>query len=429
MQGLLDHAARWHAQTEIVSRSPGGAIVRETYEALRTRPAAIGDALRRYGIGPGDRVASLAMNSADHMALSYGVTGAGAVFHTLNPRLSTDQLSWIARHAGNRILFADEQFLDLAWQVAGQASTIVSLVSLVSLGAAPHSAGGQTLAAFASDGDAAAGRSPIHEEDAAGLCYTSGTTGDPKGVVYSHRSNVLHTLITLQPDVFSLSANDVILPIVPMYHANGWGLTFAATAVGAKLVMPGAAADGASLYALMAEEGVTFAAGVPTVWLGLLEHMAAHDLQLPRLRLAINGGAALSPQLMAMCDRLGVPIRHAWGMTEMSPVGGACAPSQRLDPQTRERLRLKQGRVPYGIDKRIVDEAGAPLPHDGAAIGTLKMRGAGVVRRYYARDEACLDADDFFDTAISRRSTGSASWRSSIGPKTSSSRAASGSAR
>ena len=396
---LLEHGARWHGEREIVSRRGDGTFARVTYAELRRRALRLSRALLRHGIEPGDRVASLAMNSADHICVSYGVSGSGAVFHTLNPRLPLGQLAWIIRHAEDRMIFADGEMAELLGRLSREEGVELPVVYLSRpVGDGPA---GVTIEDFVKDVADSESWAALDENAPAGLCYTSGTTGDPKGVLYTHRSNVLHTLIVLQPDIFGLSVRDVILPIVPMYHANGWGLTYAAPAVGAKLVMPGSALDGASLAALMAQEKVTFAAGVPTVWAGVLEHLRAHDLRLPHLRLAVVGGAALSPRLLRLFDELQIPMIHAWGMTELSPVGGACVMTPETDDlpaDARAALRLKQGRVPYGIDMRIVGEDKRPLPHDGMAVGSLQMRGPAVVRRYFRHEADSLDEDGFFET-------------------------------
>jgi fatty-acyl-CoA synthase len=399
VQGLLEHAARWHGNTEIVSRSADGRITRKTYAEILRDAVRLSNALKAAGVVAGDRVATLAMNGWEHVVVSYAVPGMGAVFHTLNPRLAEDQLEWIAKDAEDKILLADGAFAVLAKQLSERVLSIQRVIYF-SQPAVDHP-GAALLSDFIADFSDAPGWTHTDETAAAGLCYTSGTTGDPKGVLYGHRSNVLHTLIALQPDIFGLSASDVILPIVPMYHANGWGLSFAAPAVGAKLVMPGPQLDGATLCSLMEREKVTFAAGVPTVWLSILEHMIKENIKLPNLRLAVVGGAALSPRLMTMFDEVGINVMHAWGMTELSPVGGACSPLpavKKMSAEERMRLRMKQGRVPYGIDMRIVDEAGNPLPHDGVAMGNLQMRGPAVVRRYYRKDQDAVCSQGFFDT-------------------------------
>jgi fatty-acyl-CoA synthase len=397
---FIDHAARWHASREIVSRGEDGIIERTTYADIRVAAGRLADALVRRGLQPGNRVATLAMNSARHLTVLYGITGAGLVCHTLNPRMSEDQLARIIDHAQDRLLFADKSF---AAQSARLLARCPSLDEVVILPAGAMDAGGAalSLAQLIAEGDEVAVWDELNEQAAAGLCYTSGTTGDPKGVLYSHRSVVLHTLFTIQPDMFNLSANDVILPVVPMYHANGWGLPFAGPCVGAKMVMPGARLDGAALAGLIRAEGVTFSAGVPTVWLGLLDHLKSTGERLPTLRRLIVGGAALPDRMLRDFDTLGIDAVHAWGMTELAPVGGVASAMPALREMAHEQrlaYRLKQGRVPFGIDMRVVDREGSEVPRDGISVGALQMKGAAVARGYHGHGRDSLTPDGFFDT-------------------------------
>jgi fatty-acyl-CoA synthase len=395
---FIEHAARWHPAGEIVSRLESGAIERRTYAELRDHAARLSHFLQARGIAEGDRVATLAMNGGGHLAAWYGICGIGAVCHTLNPRMSEDQLAWIAAHAGDRLLIADGAFASLAERLRQRCPSIEEVFYL----SPPQ--GGRAGKLLASE---IAGFAPdciwggFHESAAAGLCYTSGTTGDPKGVLYSHRSNVLHTLFTIQPDMFGLSAHDVIMPVVPMYHANAWGLAFSAPCVGAKLVMPGAALDGESLCALIAQEGVTFSAGVPTVWGSVLDHMQKTGTKLPSLRRVIVGGAALPERVLHAFDERGIEAIHAWGMTELSPVGGVgtLVPAlMRQPPEARLATRLKQGRVPFGVDMRVVGEDGMELMRDGQTPGALQMRGPATARGYFGQSEDRLTQQGFFDT-------------------------------
>jgi fatty-acyl-CoA synthase len=369
---ILDHASRWHGEREIVTRSVAGPIVRTSYARLHERAQRLSSALLDRGVQRGDRVGTLAWNTARHMEVWYAIMGIGAVCHTLNPRLHPQQLAYIINHAEDRIILPTTR-------IAGLTAYEPLLAAH-----APASWGG------------------FDENTAAGLCYTSGTTGEPKGVLYSHRSNFIHTFLTLQRDIIGLSARDVVLPIVPMFHANAWGLAFSAPAAGAKLVMPGARMDGAAIHELIETEGVTFSAAVPTVWQMLLQHLLATDGKLTTLKRVVIGGAACPENLIrGFHEHFGVEVAHGWGMTEMSPLGTVGAPTAevaQLPFEAQLPQRLKQGRVPLGIDLKLVDDAGQPVAHDGAAYGRLLARGAAVAAAYFRRDDAILDADGWFDT-------------------------------
>ncbi len=397
---FIDHAARWHADREIVSFRDDEKVERTSYAALRADASRLSHALLTDGIVPGDRVATLAMNGRGHLAAWYGIAGIGAVCHTLNPRMSEDQLAWIVDHAQDRLLFADGAFAQTALGLARRCPSLARIVWL----SPPHGveeSAGPSIEVYSQGQPADCRWGAFDEELAAGLCYTSGTTGNPKGVLYSHRSNVLHTLITVQPDAFGLSALDTIMPIVPMYHANAWGLAFAAPAVGAKLVLPGARLDGRTLYDRMRREGVTFAAAVPTAWLGLLDYMESGGGALPDLRRIVVGGAAMTEQLLRRFDALGIEAIAAWGMTELSPVGGVSTATPAVAAMAADErisFRLKQGRVPFGVDMRIADEADRELPRDGRAPGALQMRGPAVAAGYFRLDESPLTADGFLRT-------------------------------
>ena len=401
---ILDHAALRHPAREVVSRSVEGPVVRTTYADIHRRAKQVSHLLLEHGIAPGDRVGTLAWNSGRHMEVWYGVMGIGAVCHTLNPRLHPDQLGWIIRHAGDRVIFTDITFAPLlAAALARDPAQVERVVVLTDDAHMPQGLPGALAYEAAIDGrptDAPWGG--FGEETACGLCYTSGTTGDPKGVLYSHRSNFLHTFITLQQDVMGLGAADVILPVVPMFHANAWGVAFSAPAVGAKLVMPGPRMDGASIHELLETERVTFSAAVPTVWQMLLQHLDATGGRLTTLKRVVIGGAACPQSLIRIFhDRYGVEVRHSWGMTETSPIGTLGAPDARMAELPFEQqlpLRMKQGRVPLGIDIALRDEAGAPLPEDGATFGRLMVRGPTVARAYFEGGGSVLDAEGFFDT-------------------------------
>ena len=386
---FLSHAARAHGHRHVVSRREDGRIERKTYAEIHACAKRVSNALRADGIARGDRVATLAFNSAAHLEAWYAIAGIGAVCHTLNPRMSVEQLGFMVQHATDRLLFADAALAPLAAELSRRSPALERVVFL------------DALPEFAADCAAECVWGDFDERSAAGLCYTSGTTGDPKGVLYSHRSNFLHTLMILQPDVIGVSVNDTVLPVVPMYHANAWALAFAAPAVGARLVMPGAKLDGASVYELIEGEGVTLTAGVPTVWLGLLQYMGAAGKRFSTLRRLLVGGSACPERLIREFADLGVEVIHAWGMTEMSPIGSVGT----LTPEIAERAfedqmpwRIKQGRAPFSVEWKLVDDAGGPLPHDGVAVGKLRVRGPAVVAGYFRDSSKILDDDGYFDT-------------------------------
>jgi fatty-acyl-CoA synthase len=402
---ILTHARTWHGAREVVSRSVEGPIVRTTYAELHDRALSLSNALAALGVAPGDRVATLASNTARHMEAWYAIMGMGAVCHTLNPRLFVDQLCYVVNRAQDRVIFTDPAFAPVLIDHRAQLPSVEHVVVMTDR---DHMAG------FADPGllcfeelievhPAEFCWGGFDENTAAGLCYTSGSTGTPKGVLYSHRSQVLHALVTQQSDVMGLSASDVILPIVPMFHANAWGLAFSAPAAGAKLVMPGAKMDGAAIHALIESEGVTFAAAVPTVWQMLLDHLRAARVSFSSLERVVIGGAAAPEALVrAFRDEHGVEVRHAWGMTETSPLGTMATSTPELNaatPEVRFRAKLKQGRVPFGVEMRLTDDAGVALPHDGRTSGRLKVRGPCVARAYFQGDGGeILDPDGFFDT-------------------------------
>ncbi len=405
---VIDHAARAHGDREVVTRTIEGPIARTTYARIRERARQGTHGLRELGIQPGDRVATLAWNTARHLELWYATMGMGAVCHTLNPRLHPDQLCWIIRHAGDRVVFTDLTFAPMliAALRTQDASPVERIVILSDEARRPEGVGPEVLMYedwLEGRPTADAGWGGFSEETAAGLCYTSGTTGDPKGVLYSHRSNVLHTFMTMQTDVMGLSARDTVLPVVPMFHANAWGIAFSAPATGAKLVLPGARMDGAALFELMETEGVTFSAAVPTVWQGLLRHLDDVGARLSTLSKVVIGGAACPESLIrAFHDRYGVEVIHAWGMTETSPLGTLGSPTAAvaaLPFAEQMPWRMKQGRVPFGVELEIKDEAGVVLPNDGEAQGRLMVRGPIVASGYFGGERgAILDDDGFFDT-------------------------------
>jgi len=402
---ILDHAAEWHGGREVVTRSLEGSIVRTTYGEIRERAKRLSNALLDLGIRPGDRVATLAWNSARHIEAWYAIMGIGAVCHTLNPRLFADQLCYIINHAGDRIIFADVSFLPILLENRSRMPTVERFIVLTDEGGVRDIALDGVLASETlierHDADCAWGG--FDEQTACGLCYTSGTTGNPKGVLYSHRSNFLHTLVTLQTDVMGLSVRDTVLAVVPMFHANAWGLTFSCPAVGAKLVMPGQKLDGASVLELLETEKVTFSAAVPTVWQMLLAHMRETKASLTTLKRVVIGGSACPEAIIrAFHDDYGVDVVHAWGMTETSPLGTLATPTPEIaalpfDEQVP--YKLKQGRPPIGMQLKLADDAGAPRPRDGVSFGRLKVKGPYVAGAYFKGDGGdILDDEGFFDT-------------------------------
>jgi fatty-acyl-CoA synthase len=400
---IIDHAGRWHGDREVVTRSVEGPLVRCGYGEIRRRAKRVSSLLQGWGIEAGDRIGVLAWNTHRHVEVWYGVMGLGAVCHTLNPRLSADQLVWMIDHAGDRILFADACFAPLVAQVAPRCPRLQRVVFLTDADhLAAEGLGGEDYEGLIADQSEDVAWGGFAENAACGLCYTSGTTGLPKGVLYSHRSNFLHTLVAMQSDFLGGGAVDTVLVAVPMFHANGWGLPFVIPGVGAKMVLPGPRLDGASIHALIEQEGVTHSAAVPTVWQMLLNHMEANDLGLTTLKRVLIGGAACPQSLIrTFHERYGVEVVHAWGMTELSPLGSTAAPSGAFAGASFEEQlpsKMKQGRPPLGVDLKIVDPQGARLPHDGVAFGALMAKGPFVVDHYFGVPEPVLDAEGFFDT-------------------------------
>jgi fatty-acyl-CoA synthase len=416
ISSLLMHAERHHGEQQIVSRRVEGDIHRYTYSELAVRARKMANALKQLGVQPGDRVGTLAWNGYRHLELYYAVSGSGSVLHTLNPRLHPDQVVWIADHAQDQVLFFDLSFLPLIEAVAGRVKTIKAFVAMTDRQRMPASANIPNLLCYEDLVEAQDDRFdwPVFDENtASSLCYTSGTTGNPKGALYSHRSTVLHTYASALPDTLNLSARDAILPVVPMFHVNAWGLPYSAAMVGAKLVFPGPFLDGKSLHDLFEAEGVTVSAGVPTVWQGLLAHVEASNLKFRTMRRTIIGGSACPPAMVrAFQERYDVSVLHAWGMTELSPIGTVCTlkPHQeQLPAEQRLAIQARQGRSVYGIDLKIVDDEGRELPRDGQASGELMVRGPWVIRQYFqgeggnplvggwfpTGDVATIDADGF----------------------------------
>ncbi|MDP2214958.1 long-chain-fatty-acid--CoA ligase [Phenylobacterium sp.] len=402
---ILDHAKEWHGDREIVSRSVEGPIVRTTYAEVHGRAKRLSNALLNLGMKPGDRIATLAWNTARHLEAWYGIMGVGMVCHTLNPRLFPEQLAYIINHAEDRVIFTDLTFLPILAALKDKLPTVEKIIVMTD---EAHMADCpiegalcfETLVAEASPDCAWGG---FDENTAAGLCYTSGTTGNPKGVLYSHRSNFLHTLTTMGADVLGVGAADSILPVVPMFHANAWGIAFSAPAVGAKLVMPGPKLDGASVHELLESEQVNFSAAVPTVWQMLLQHLRDTGGKLTSLKRVVIGGSAVPEAIVrGFRDEYGVDVTHAWGMTETSPLGTQATPNHKIAAMSEEeqlRFKLKQGRPPLGIEMKLVDDDEKRLPHDGTTFGRLKVKGPFVVGEYFKADGGkILDGEGFFDT-------------------------------
>ena len=401
---IIDHAALNHADRPIITRSVEGDIHTTNYAEIRTRALRVAQRLERDGIRLGDRVATLAWNTWRHFEAWYGIMGIGAIYHTVNPRLFPEQIAWIVNHAEDRMMLLDLTFISLVEKLAAQMPTIERYVVLTDAMHMPATAlkNAVPYEEWIGEADGDFAWKTFDENTAAGMCYTSGTTGNPKGVLYSHRSNVLHALMANNADVKGLTSRDVALPIVPMFHANTWSINFSAAISGASLVLPGPKLDGASIYELLDRYKVTCSAGVPTVWLMLLQHLAATGNKLPYLKKIVIGGSAC-PRAMTKTfqDVYGVEVIHAWGMTEMSPLGTVCTMKPAYAGLTgEERLDIEQmqGHTPFLVEMKITDDTGKRLPWDGKTFGRLKVRGPAVARGYYREEDSILDEEGFFDT-------------------------------
>ena len=385
---FLEHAAKWHPETEVVTATDDGTVRRVGYADLLDRAKRVSSVLASLGVTKGHRAATLAWNTQEHVEAWYGIMGMGAACHTLNPRLTGEQLAWMVDQSGAEILIASPDLAPLVAQIERKVTGNLRQVLFTG------GSGGEAARALSSLVDTAAADLPwgeFDERDACGLCFTSGTTGAPKGVTYTHRANYLHTLRLLQADVLGITSRDVVMPVVPMFHANAWGLPFACPAAGAKLVLPGCHADGASLAKLIAAEGVTIVAGVPTVWLAMFDYLDEAGLELPSLRRVMVGGAPMPHALMTRIEQRGIIVQTTWGMTELSPLGTATPPG------ATSRDHRMSGRAAPGVDLRLADVEGVPLKEQRGAEGHLWVRGGSVVERYLGEDEPAT-VDGWFDT-------------------------------
>jgi fatty-acyl-CoA synthase len=399
---IIDHAARFHPRRSIVGRSVEGPIVRTDWAGVRARALRVAQRLARMRLGRGDAVGVMAWNTPRLLEVWYGVPGAGAALHTVNPRLFADQLVYIVNHAGDRLLMVDPDLAPVVAGIRDRLETVEEVILLTDRAHMPEALpGAVTYEDWLAEADGDFAWVPGDERDACGICYTSGTTGDPKGVVYTHRSNVLHALMVVAPDCFGLSSRDTVMPVVPLFHANGWSLGFSSPLAGAAMVLPGRDLTPAGLYEML-ETGVTFTAAVPTIWMALLAHLDANGLRLSTLeRVAIGGSSCPRAVIERFQDQYGVRVLHAWGMTEMSPIGtlGSFKPEVAALPR-EARLDVQEtvGHPPFTVDLKLVDADGRDLPWDGATQGRLLARGSGVARRYLKADGDTADPEGWLDT-------------------------------
>jgi fatty-acyl-CoA synthase len=405
ISALIKHADRHHGDVEIVSRRVEGDIHRTNYRQLHRRARQMANALDGLGVRMSDRVATLAWNGYRHLELYFAISGAGAVLHTINPRLHPEQIAWIANHAEDQVLFFDGTFLPIIEAIAPHCRTIKTYVAMLDKDKMPAASKVPNLVCYEDliNSNSDHYEWPSFDENvASSMCYTSGTTGNPKGALYSHRTTILHTYAIALPDSLNLSARDVLLPVVPMFHVNAWGLPYAAAMTGTKMVFPGAQLDGKSIYELFESEKVTVSAGVPTVWQGLLNHTETNNLRFSTMNRTVIGGSACPPAMIKLFqEKYGVQVLHAWGMTEMSPVGTVCtfkAKHTSLPGEQRTAVQYKQGRAVFGVDMKIVGEDGGELPWDGKAFGDLLVRGPWVVREYFKGEGGNPLRDGWFPT-------------------------------
>ena len=400
ISSLIDFASRHHGDAEIVSRRVEGDVHRYTYRDLSARSKQLANAIEALGVAHGERVASLAWNGYRHMEMYFGVSGAGRVLHTINPRLHPDQIAWIVGHAEDKVLCFDLTFLPLVQAIHAKCPMVRKWVALCDADRLPADSGIPGLSSYESwIGEQSADYvwPQFDENTASSMCYTSGTTGNPKAALYSHRSTTLHAYAAALPDVMSISARDAVLPVVPMFHVNAWGVPYSAALTGAKVVFPGPALDGKSLYELMEAEGVTYAAGVPTIWQMLLGYLQPNGLRFSTLKRTVIGGSACPPAMIrTFQDVYGVEVLHAWGMTEMSPLGTLCTLKNKqlaLPEEEKMKILQKQGRAIYGVDMKIVDAEGKEQPWDGKSYGDLLVRGPWIIDSYYKGEGSPLVYD------------------------------------
>lgn len=402
---VIDHAARFHGGREVVSRSVEGPFHRTDYRTVRTRALRLAKRLEAEGVLLGDRVATMAWNTWRHLEAWYGITGIGAIYHTLNPRLFPEQIAWIMNDAEDRLILVDLTFLPIIEAIAGKVPSLRKVVVMTDAAHMPETKLANAVAYeewLAEVDDDFAWRD-VDELTAAGMCYTSGTTGDPKGVVYTHRSNVLHAMMAVSADMLGLRARDRLMPVVPLFHANGWSTAFSGPMSGCAMVLPGPGMDGKSIYEMLTAEKVTITAAVPTVWLMLLQHMEKEGGSLPDLQRVIIGGSACPKAITrAFQDNYGVEVIHAWGMTEMSPLGTLCSIKPEyahLGGEEKLALQAKQGYPPFGVEMKVTDDENEELPWDGKTFGRLKVRGPAVSSAYYkSRGAEQFDDEGWFDT-------------------------------
>ena len=401
---IIDHAAINAGERPVISRSIEGPMRTTNYAEIRNRALRVAQRLERDGLRLGDRVATLAWNTWRHLETWYGILGIGAVYHTINPRLFTNQIAWIINHAEDRVIMTDVTFLPILEKIADRIPTIERTIVYCDGAHMPETSLRNAVPyedwLAEADGDFA--WKSFDENTAAGMCYTSGTTGNPKGVLYSHRSNVLHAMTASRPDMIGLSGRDIAMPVVPLFHANGWAIGFAAPMAGAALILPGQKLDGPSIYQLLNDYKVTCTAAVPTVWLGLLQDLEKTGGKLPYLRRVVIGGSACPRAMISKFqDVYGVQVTHAWGMTEMSPLGTTCslkAEYAGLKGDALLDILQKQGHSPFGVEMKITDDQGRRMPWDGKTFGRLKVRGPAVAKAYFKDDSNILDEEGFFDT-------------------------------
>ncbi|MGK2741241.1 3-(methylthio)propionyl-CoA ligase [Tepidicaulis sp. LMO-SS28] len=402
---IIDHANRFHGEREIVTRTIEGPIHRCTYADIHLRARKLAQALQKLGVKKGDVVATMAWNTYRHLESWYGITGVGGVYHTLNPRLFAEQLVYIINHAEDQYILLDTTFVPILEGIQDQLKTVKGFILMTDKAHMPDTKLKNVHCydelVEAEDGDF--NWVKMEENDACGLCYTSGTTGNPKGVLYSHRSNVLHALAANSGDALGARSRDAILPVVPMFHANAWSLAFSAPSVGAKLVMPGAQMDGESIYELLDKEEVSITAAVPTVWLMLLQQLEKTGAKLPKLKRVVIGGSAAPRSMIEKFEQnYDVEVFHAWGMTEMSPIGtigSLKAGMEDLSAEEKLDIKCKQGRAIYTVEMKITDDDGKDLPKDGKAFGHLMVRGPAIAKAYLKGEGGeILDEEGWFDT-------------------------------